>query len=59
MYKNSPSLNLYTPYNMINIYASEHQAGSLANIVDDYTGKKKNATINHERNYTSSSQQGG
>jgi hypothetical protein len=41
MYKNSPSLNLYTPYNMINIYASEHQAGSLANIVDDYTGKKQ------------------
>jgi hypothetical protein len=50
---------IYT-YNAINICVSENQAGSMANIVDDYTGKKqKNATINHERNYTSSSQQGG
>ena len=33
---------------------SEHQPGSMANIVDDYTGKnKKEATINHERKITS------
>ena len=54
IYKHPPLLNVCIHYNKINIYVSEHQAGTLANIVDDYTGKKqKNLTCNHERNFTS------
>ena len=42
LHKHSALLNVCIHYNTtINIYVSEHQAGSLANIVDDYTCKKQ------------------
>ena len=46
-------MDVFLTYNTINICVSEDR--SMENIIDDYIGKKqKDATINHERNYTSS-----
>jgi len=40
--KHSASMNVYyLPYNTNNKRVSENQTGSMANIVDDYTGKKQ------------------